>query len=431
MLFTAVKDKAFGGTLNTYTFLSSTLGNTWSTFAVFLPPGATLENPAPVIWYFPGIMVSYYAGYIQCGLYRQAAKRGLAIVFPDSSPRGTGLQEELEDYRLGPGAAYGLDATAEPWCRYYKHFTHITEELPRELKEEGLPLDFTRQACIGHSGGGHTSMQLHLLKPESYSSASGMAPFCDLMRCEIGRYVIPRMCKGGFEEFEKINVPELVRALPETQRPKLHILVSSGTEDIALRPGGMCVDSLEAAVKARGLDESEVRFEWDEGYTHSYHYNATIATRHIDFHADILSQLPPGRVPPPKVESSETPPWTTRKIKRKVDSPKGGQPIGEWINHLKDNHEIFIVVHGGVEAQAESCERAEQYIQTRPWPDDEILCLDIHGHPNQKEIEEYFLKEKRTRYWPACFTHGSFWGGPGNLVGTTIGYHGPLSRAGP
>jgi S-formylglutathione hydrolase len=111
MLFETVKDKIFGSTANTYAFKSTALGGTWASFAVFIPPQATLERPAPIVWFMTGIMVNYQAGFLKGGFFEHAAREGLAMVFPDSSPRGTGMAEECEDYRLGPGSAYNADCT--------------------------------------------------------------------------------------------------------------------------------------------------------------------------------------------------------------------------------------------------------------------------------------------------------------------------------
>ena len=102
---------------------------------------------------------------------------------------------------------------------------HITQELPQELKDHGLPLDFTRQSAIGHSGGGHAAMSLHLTMPDTFRSASGIAPYCDLMRSEIGQFAGPQMFKGGLEEMVKTNVPDLIRSKKGKERG-IKILVS-------------------------------------------------------------------------------------------------------------------------------------------------------------------------------------------------------------
>jgi S-formylglutathione hydrolase FrmB len=89
-------------------------------------------------------------------------------------------------------------------------------------------LDFTRQSAMGHSGGGHAAMQFHLLKPDVYRSASGIAPYCDLMRSEIGQYAVPKMFEGGFEEFVLENVPDLIKRLDRGEKTKqtINVLVS-------------------------------------------------------------------------------------------------------------------------------------------------------------------------------------------------------------
>ena len=138
MLLETSKDKAFGSTVYTYAFKSETLGGTWASFAVALPPGASAEQPVPVIWYFPGIMVGFQEGLTRGGFMEHLGSNGVAMIFPDSSPRGTSMPEELEDYRLGPDAAYQADCTKRkshlsqhtsadrdpvPWSRYYRMFT--------------------------------------------------------------------------------------------------------------------------------------------------------------------------------------------------------------------------------------------------------------------------------------------------------------------
>ena len=111
MLFETGKDKSHGCTTYTFAFKSAVLGGTWANFAVAIPPQATMQQPVPVIWYLPGIMVNFQAGYTKGGFIQHLAVAGVAMVFPDSSPRGTGLEEENQDYRLGPGSAYFADCT--------------------------------------------------------------------------------------------------------------------------------------------------------------------------------------------------------------------------------------------------------------------------------------------------------------------------------
>ncbi|ORY25548.1 Alpha/Beta hydrolase protein [Naematelia encephala] len=429
MLFQISKDKVFGGDALTYTFQSRALGNTWATFGVFIPPNADRTKPVPVVWYFPGIVVNYHAGFARGGFFDEASKRGIALVFPDSSPRGTGLAAEKVDYRLGPGASYFMDTTAEPWCRYYKMFTLITEELPQELRDEGLPLDFTRQGCIGHSGGGHTAMQLHLLKPETYFSGSGMAPMCDFMASEIGRSVIPQMFEGGFDEFRRFNVPDLIR---NSSGRKLNILVSVGTADPGLGPGRMMVENLENAVAEAEIPSTDFTWEWDEGYNHSYHYNATIASRHVAFHADILSKISPGPAVNKKRVDLAIPPWLTRSIKQSAPLPEYGADIGTWIESLANTHTILVFIHSGSgdEQVRKICEWTKHYVATRPIPDEEILLIDVNGHPFQDAIGVYHATVKSMSSWPLCYAHHLFYGGVNNLIVTTSGVDGRLGRPG-
>ena len=256
MLFEVSKEKAHGCTVYTYAFKSTALGGTWASFGVAIPPKASMDDPVPVIWFLPGIMVGFQEGLTRGGFMEHLATSNVAMIFPDSSPRGTGMPEELDDYRLGPDAAYQTDCTrgtsaeivssADKPCSSVvqllqnvhrelnlhhllnsvsSYLQHISEELPRKIQEHGLPIDMSRQSIMGHSGGGHAAMSFHLLLPEKYRSASGIAPYCDLMRSEIGQFVGPKMFKDGYDEMVKRNVPDLIKASKGKKRA-IKMLVS-------------------------------------------------------------------------------------------------------------------------------------------------------------------------------------------------------------
>ncbi|MCP4391019.1 MAG: S-formylglutathione hydrolase, partial [Gammaproteobacteria bacterium] len=143
--------KESGGYLNRYTHASSSC-NCEMTFSVYLPPQARDER-VPALYWLSGLTCTDDNARSKGGFQRFAAKYGIAIVFPDTSPRGDDVADEAERYDLGQAAGFYVNATQEPWRPHFQMFDYVTCELPA-LVEANLPLLAGVKSISGHSMGG-------------------------------------------------------------------------------------------------------------------------------------------------------------------------------------------------------------------------------------------------------------------------------------
>ncbi len=166
--------KAHGGRVMFYEHPSSVLGLP-ARFGVFLPPLAGNAGKVPVVYALAGLTCTQETFLIKSGALAEAARLGIALVTPDTSVRGAGVEGEATDWDLGTGAGFYLDATQQPWVGHYRMGSYIAQELPL-LVESALPLDGTRRGIMGHSMGGHGALVHGLQAPLFWKSVSAFAP---------------------------------------------------------------------------------------------------------------------------------------------------------------------------------------------------------------------------------------------------------------
>jgi S-formylglutathione hydrolase len=165
---------SFGGIQSVYSH-ASVVNNCEMTFAVFTPPN--IKNP-PVLWYLSGLTCSHL-NVMEKGEYRKkAAELGMAIICPDTSPRGDKVPDEKDNWQFGSGAGFYLDATKEPYYKNYNMYSYIKDELP-ELIGNNFDFDMSRQSIFGHSMGGHGALIIALRNPKNYKSCSAFAPIVE------------------------------------------------------------------------------------------------------------------------------------------------------------------------------------------------------------------------------------------------------------
>ncbi|KAJ6627107.1 carbohydrate esterase family 1 protein [Mycena sp. CBHHK59/15] len=278
-------NKAFGGELRKYKFKSAALGGLDANFNLFLPPQASSTN-VPLLVYLAGLTCTEDNGAQKGAFFGPAAARGLALLFPDTSPRGAGVAGEDADWDFGTGAGFYLNATQPAFATYYNMRTHVTLELPQVLAAAALPLDLARQAVFGHSMGGHGALTLYLgSKTNQYRSASAFAPICNPINCPWGQKAFNGYLQGGVTEAaEQYDATELIK---ERTDP-VHILVDYGTGDNFYKQGQLLPENFLQAARDAKHDEAEVKVRSQEGYDHSYYFISTFAADHINFHADFL-----------------------------------------------------------------------------------------------------------------------------------------------
>ncbi len=177
------EQKAFGGIQGVYRHVAKQTACEME-FSVFMPPQAG-EGAVPVLYYLSGLTCTQENVTTKGGFQRYAAEHGLAIVCPDTSPRGAGIEGEDDDYDFGTGAGFYVDATQFPWAAYYRMYSYITAELPVVIGEN-FSIDKSRSGIFGHSMGGHGALTIALKNPNAYKSVSAFAPIVAPTQCPWG-----------------------------------------------------------------------------------------------------------------------------------------------------------------------------------------------------------------------------------------------------
>lgn len=268
----------FGGEQRRYQAPSTTLaGNT--TFSVFLPEFAA-SNPVPVVLYLSGLTCTDENAVTKAGAQRVASELGIAIVFPDTSPRGDGVPDDPDGaYDLGLGAGFYLNATQSPWSEHYRMEEFVVHELPSWLATiNGLDLD--RLSISGHSMGGHGAMSLALKHPGRYRSISAFSPICAPTSCPWGYKAFSAYLGKDQELWKEHDSCELIRAGAQ----HVPLLVDQGGADQFLAEQ-LQPELLQVACEASGFP---LTYREHKGYDHSYFFIATFMEDHLRFHAKHL-----------------------------------------------------------------------------------------------------------------------------------------------
>ena len=176
-----MKRSKIGCCFNTH---SSGIPNSSMTFGLFLPEEAQ-NGPVPILWYLSGLTCTHENAMTKAGAQAWAAEQGIAVVFPDTSPRGEGVADH-EDYDLGQGAGFYVNATQKPWAPHFRMWDYVAEELPA-LLFENFAIDSERQAITGHSMGGHGALTLAMNLPGRFRSVSAFAPISNPTGADWGR----------------------------------------------------------------------------------------------------------------------------------------------------------------------------------------------------------------------------------------------------
>jgi len=248
--------------------------------AVYLPPAAE-NGPVPVLWWLSGLTCTDENFMQKAGAHKLASELGLAIVCPDTSPRGTNLPGEHDDFDFGSGAGFYINATREPWNQHYKMFDYVTEELPGLVREH-LPIN-DRQSISGHSMGGHGALICALKKPELYRSVSAFAPITNPSQCAWGEKAFTGYLGPDRETWKAWDSCELVGK----HGTDFELLVDQGEADNFLHDGQLRPEALQAACRETGVSLTLRR---QPGYDHSYFFIASFIDDHLRHHARFLSR---------------------------------------------------------------------------------------------------------------------------------------------
>lgn len=272
---TVSENAAFGGVQGVYSHQSDAC-QCEMTFAVYLPPQAA-EGPVPVLWYLSGLTCTHENAMVKAGAQAWAAEAGIALIFPDTSPRGEGVADD-DAYDLGQGAGFYVDATQTPWAPHFNMWTYIADELPK-LVFRNFDLLEDAQGITGHSMGGHGALTLAMNRPDQYRSVSAFAPIANPSASDWGRKQLNAYL-GDDETKWADHDATLLMAAKGFPTPTL---IDQGTDDQfldLLKP--------EALAQAIATRRQPATFRMQPGYDHSYFFVASFMEDHIDHHANIL-----------------------------------------------------------------------------------------------------------------------------------------------
>lgn len=270
--------KEFGGYLNRYEHVSTACKCTM-TFSVYLPEQSKTEK-VPALYWLSGLTCTDDNARTKAGMQRYAAENGIALIFPDTSPRGDDVPDEVERYDLGKGAGFYINATAVPWNNNYHMYDYVTEELPALLEKE-LPLLTGVKSISGHSMGGHGALICALKNAGVYRSVSAFAPICNPTESDWGRNCFESYLGEDTKSWEMYDATKLVEAGARVE----NILIDQGTADEFYDQGQLLPENLKVVCDKSG---QALQLRMQEGYDHSYHFIASFIGEHINYHAKAL-----------------------------------------------------------------------------------------------------------------------------------------------
>ncbi len=270
--------KEFGGFLNRYTHQSEVC-HCEMTFSVYLPPQAK-NGKVPALYWLSGLTCTDDNVRVKAGAQRYAAEHGIALVFPDTSPRGEDVADEKDRYDLGKGAGFYVNATQAPWENHYQMYDYVNQELPA-LLEENLPLIPGVKSISGHSMGGHGALICALKNPSSYKSVSAFSPICNPVECDWGKGCFGAYLGNDTNTWKTYDATALV----ESGAKVSDILIDQGTGDEFYDEKQLLPENFQAACEKAG---QAVTLRMQDGYDHSYHFIATFIGEHIAYHAKAL-----------------------------------------------------------------------------------------------------------------------------------------------
>lgn len=246
------------------------------TFGLFLPPEVQ-DGPVPVLWFLSGLTCTHENAMFKAAAQSMAAEEGVAVVFPDTSPRGEGVADD-EAYDLGQGAGFYLDATEEPWAKHFNMRSYILDELPAAIAE-AFPIDLDRQAITGHSMGGHGALTLAMTSGGRFKSVSAFAPICHPTASDWGQKQLTAYL--GVDETVWQTHDATLLANSGADIPPC--LIDTGTAD---QFGDLL--KTEALAQALAARRADFQMRMQAGYDHSYFFVSTFMGDHIAFHAEHL-----------------------------------------------------------------------------------------------------------------------------------------------
>jgi S-formylglutathione hydrolase len=246
-------------------------------FAAYLPPAAESKK-VPALYWLSGLTCTEENFSVKAGAQRYAAELGLALIIPDTSPRGVNIPGEDAQMDVGTGAGFYVNATEAPWAAHYRMYDYIRDELPAVVNAN-LPVDPERKSISGHSMGGHGAIIIGVGNAASYRSVSAFAPIASASQSAWGQHALTAYLGTDRQRWLAYDAAAVIRAKPS----KHELLVDQGLADPyleQLRP-----NALKEACRAAGQD---LNYRERSGYDHGYYFVGSFIEDHLRFHADAL-----------------------------------------------------------------------------------------------------------------------------------------------
>ncbi len=269
--------KTFEGWQQTFEHASASCGCPMR-FAIYLPPQAE-HHDVPVLYWLSGLTCTEENFMVKAGAQRYAAECGVALVSPDTSPRGLGLPGEDDSYDFGTGAGFYVNATVEPWSGHYRMYDYVVHELP-ELVESQFRVIAGKRSISGHSMGGHGALVAALNETGTYCSVSAFAPIANPMNVAWGDKAFTGYLGADREAWKAYDACELIAA----GKSRIPLLVDQGLDDVFLDEQ-LQPERLEEAAHAH---DHPLKLRRHPGYDHSYYFIATFMGDHVYYHAEKL-----------------------------------------------------------------------------------------------------------------------------------------------
>ncbi len=271
----------FGGQQRIYHHDSKEIGLPMR-FSIFLPPQAA-HGPVPALVFLAGLTCNEETFMVKAGAQRMAAELGLALIAPDTSPRGANVPRESESWDFGVGAGFYVDATQAPWAKNWRMESYITQELLPLLKQH-FAIDAQRIGIFGHSMGGHGALTLALKHPALFKSVSAFAPICAPTQCPWGRKAFTGYLGANESSWAAHDATALMEKFKAASYPG-GILIDQGLADKFLSE--QLHPHLFAAACASAGQPLTLREHAD--YDHGYYFIATFMADHLRHHARHLA----------------------------------------------------------------------------------------------------------------------------------------------
>lgn len=269
--------KEFGGLLKRYTHQSK-VNDCEMTFSIYLPPQATKQK-VPSLYWLSGLTCTDDNVRIKAGMQRYAAELGIAIIMPDTSPRGENVVDYPDRYDLGKGAGFYVDATQPPFSQHYNMYSYIVDELPA-LIDGNFSVIKGVKSISGHSMGGHGALICALKNKNSYRSVSAFSPICNPTKCDWGRACFSTYLGMDEKQWQAYDASSLIQNGASVDS----ILIDQGGADEFLKKQ-LHPETLVKICQQQGVSlDLNIR----KGYDHSYHFIASFIGEHLRYHSHHL-----------------------------------------------------------------------------------------------------------------------------------------------